>query len=115
VERHRFEIAVAAANRGDANAGARSLADRLREAEGVIEAQQVKADPVSQDLGTIVQVIAGSGAGLALAQGVAAWLRARRGVSLEIRRDARSGSIKAEVHGIDPQTALRIVELVSQD
>ena len=60
------------------------------------------------DIGTIVQVVATSGATLALAQGIAAWLRARRGVTLRIERDGKSGSVKTEVEGIDPATAMRM-------
>jgi hypothetical protein len=67
------------------------------------------------DLGAIVQVIATSGATVAIAHGIAAWLRARRGVRLRITRDERAGSIKATVQGIDPETAIRIVEFVRQD
>lgn len=115
MERHFFEIAVEATNQGEAGTRAQSLADKLREAEGVLEIERTKADPNSLDLGSIVQVIATSGATLAIAHGIAAWLRARRGVRLQITRDRRSGSIKATAQGIDPETATRIVEFVGQD
>lgn len=115
MERHRFEILVEAASRGDASIGARSLADHLREVQGVLEADRVKEDPQSLDLGATVEVIASSGATVALAQGIAAWLRTRRAASIRIKRNQHSGSIEAEVRGIDPQAAIRIIELVSRD
>lgn len=64
------------------------------------------------DLGTVVSVIATSGATLAIAQGLAAWLRARRGVTVEVEKDSKSASLKAAVAGIDPEFAVRIVELI---
>ena len=112
MERERFDLTVQAADQAEAGRAAQSLADALREAEGVLEAGRRKADPGTMDLGTIVQILATSGATLAIAQGIAAWLRARRGATLRIERDGRSGSLKAAVEGIDPEAALRIVELV---
>jgi hypothetical protein len=52
------------------------------------------------------QVIAASGATLALAQGIAEWLRRTRGTKLKIT----VGHIKAEVENITPDVAERIVE-----
>jgi hypothetical protein len=114
MERHIFDIAVETANQGEAGAGARALADKLREAEGVLETQRLKADSTTMDLGTIVQIVATSGATMAIAHGIAAWLRGRRGVTLRIERDGKSGSIKVAVNGIDPEAAVRIVEHVRE-
>lgn len=99
-----------------ANAGAqaRSLANSLIGIEGVAETKIVKANPDAMDVGSIVQVIAASGATHAIATGIAAWLRARRNVRLKYKRDPKTGSIQAEVHGIDPQAATRIIELLGQ-
>jgi Effector Associated Constant Component 1 len=66
------------------------------------------------DLGAVVTLLTTSGATLALARGLAAWLRARRGVSVTIERDGKSGSRKAAVHGFDSEAAVRIVEIVRQ-
>jgi len=107
-----FSFTVNAESHHEANAAAQALADKLRGAEGVDEVERLKADPTTMDVGTILQVIVGSGSTLAIAQGVAAWLRGRRGVKLRIERDGKSGSLKAEVEGIDPTAAMRIVEMV---
>jgi len=64
------------------------------------------------DLGAIVTVIATSGATLAIARGIAAWLRARKQASITIERDDKTGSIKAVVAGIDPEAAVRIADVV---
>jgi hypothetical protein len=92
--------------------GARSLADSLRELTGVSEVHRVKANDASMDLGAIVGIVATSGATVAIARGVADWLRLTRGTRLRIEINPRSGSIKAEVERIDPASALRIVELI---
>jgi Effector Associated Constant Component 1 len=110
-EEYRFVVAAEdAEDQAAAGQGAQALADALREADGVLEAGRQKADQDTMDLGVIVTAIATSGATLAIAQGIAAWLRARRGVTLKIEREGKAGSIKAAVQGIDPETAERIVE-----
>ncbi|MEQ1956340.1 effector-associated constant component EACC1 [Mesorhizobium yinganensis] len=89
---------------------AAEFADTLREIDGVIDTSRSKSQTDTMDLGTIVSVLATSGATLAIAQGVAAWLRARRHVVLTVERKSSSESLRAIVKGIDPQTAERIIE-----
>ncbi|NOG71991.1 effector-associated constant component EACC1 [Roseicella sp. DB1501] len=109
-QEHRF--VVASADQAGAGQAAEALADRLREVEGVLDADRGKADADSMDLGSVVTVLASSGAAVAIAQGIAAWLRNRRQATLTIERDGRTGSLKAKVEGIDAAAALRITELV---
>jgi hypothetical protein len=112
MERENYEFTVEAEDQATAGRGAVALADALREADGVLKADRRKADETTMDLGAIVSVIATSGATLAIAQGVAAWLRARRGATIRIEKDSQSGSIKATVEGIDAEAAVRIAEIV---
>lgn len=91
---------------------ARKLTDNLREISGIVSAERVKKNDNTMDLGTIIGVIATSGATLALAQGVADWLRSRRTTTLVIERDSATNSIKATVNQIDPESAKRIIEMV---
>lgn len=107
-----YQFTVEAGDQAAAGRAAMALADVLREADGVLEASREKADETTMDLGAIVTIVATSGATLALAQGIAAWLRARRGASITIERDGKTGSIKAAVAGIDPEVAVRIAEVV---
>ncbi len=109
-----YKFIVAAEDQAAAGTSANALADILREADGVLEANRGKAGNQSMDLGTIVSVIASSGATLAIAQGLAAWLRARRGATVTVERDGKSGSLKAAVTGLDPDAAIRIVEIVRE-
>lgn len=110
-----YRLTVHGEDQANTGRSATALIDTLREANGVLEADRSKADTQSMDLGTIVSVLATSGATLAIAQGLAGWLRARRGVTVTVERDGKSGSLKAAVSGIDPQTAERIVEMVRGD
>jgi hypothetical protein len=112
MERDSYEFTVEAEDQATAGAGAQALADALREADGVLEVDRSKADETTMDLGAIVSVIATSGATLAIAQGVAAWLRARKGAKISIEKNGKSGSIKAAVEGIDAEAAVRIAEIV---
>jgi len=102
----RFEIHVEAEDDRAAQQATRTLTDHLLEITGVLRVDRRKDDPNTQDLGTIVQVIAASGATLALAQGIAEWLRRTRGTKLKII----TGCIKAEVENITPDVAERIIE-----
>lgn len=110
--REEYRIVITAEDQAAAGLSAQALADVLRETDGVLEADRSKADEATMDLGAVVTVIATSGATLVLARGVAAWLKARRGASITIERKGKSGSFKATVAGIDPETAVRIAEIV---
>jgi hypothetical protein len=102
----RFAILVEAENDRAAQQATRTLADHLREVSGVLEIKRRKEDESTQDLGTIIEIVASSGATLALAQGVAEWLRRTRGTKLRVT----SGNIKTEVDNITPDVAARIIE-----
>lgn len=65
-----YKFIVAAEDQAAAGTSANALADILREADGVLEANRGKAGDQSMDIGTIVSVIASSGATLAIAQGL---------------------------------------------
>lgn len=108
-----YRFVVEAADGRSAGEGARRLADGLREVAGVSEVSRAKADESAMDLGAIVGILATSGATVAIARGLADWLRLTRGTRVKIEVNPKSGSIKAEVEKIDPATALRIVELIS--
>ncbi|HJS87983.1 MAG TPA: hypothetical protein VJ779_21225 [Acetobacteraceae bacterium] len=109
-----YRIRIEAPDEAAAAEGARRLADDLRELPGVLAADRRKADESTMDLGSIVGVIAASGATTAVAQGIADWLRRRRGTRLMIERKDGSGSIKVVVESIDPDAALRITELIGR-
>jgi hypothetical protein len=107
-----YKFTISSEDQGLAARSANALADTLRQADGVLEAVREKFNDQTMDLGTIVSVIASSGATLAIAQGLAGWLRARRAATVTVERDGKSGSLKAAVTGIDRDAAMRIVELV---
>lgn len=109
---NKYSIAIQSESEQIADVGARTLTDNLREINGVISADRIKRNDSTMDLGTIIGVIATSGATLALAQGLADWLRFRRNTTLEIERDGATNSIKVAVNQIDPETAKRIIEMV---
>jgi hypothetical protein len=67
-----YEFTIEAENQAVAGNCANALADTLREADGVLKRVRVKADADTMDLGSVVSVLATSGAALAIAQGLAA-------------------------------------------
>ena len=107
-----YSIFVEAKNEKDADVQTRSLADNFREISGVESSERKKMDENTMDLGTIVSIVATSGATLALAHGIADWLRSRRSTKLTIERDLSTNSIKSVVDQIDPETAKQIIELI---
>jgi hypothetical protein len=114
MEHESYEFAVEADDRAAAGRGAAALADSLREIDGVFESVRRRADEDAMDLGAIVDLIVSSGATLAIARGIAAWLRSRRGTRIKIYKDGKSGMIKAVVDGIDPQAAVLITEIIRE-
>jgi hypothetical protein len=112
MERSSYRFSVQAEDQAAAGRASQALADTLREAHEVLEVNRQKIDNNTMDLGSVVNAIATSGATLAIARGIAAWLQARKGASITIERDAASGNIKAAVAGIDAEAAVRIAEIV---
>jgi hypothetical protein len=108
-----YKFRIEAEDEVVAQRGTRSLADDLRELPGVVSVERQKEHPGTMDLGVIVSVLATSGATLAIARGVADWIRRTRGTRLVIEKGSRSGSIKLEVYNIDPAASERIVEIIS--
>ncbi|WP_192553517.1 effector-associated constant component EACC1 [Pseudomonas sp. IzPS59] len=109
---NQYLLTIEAENDRDSDSQARALADKVRELKGVESSDRKKSNENTMDLGAIISVIATSGASLALAQGLADWLRMRRTTNLTIERNLSTNSIKVIVERIDPETAKQIVELV---
>src|SRR5688500_20008644 len=107
-----YKICIEADDDISALRGMPSLINILREAPGVVEVARQKADDATMDLGSILTIVASSGAVLAIAQGIADWIRRNRGVRLTIEKDEKSGSIKAEIENIDRATSLKILEII---
>lgn len=112
MDRQRYRFLVAAEDQAAAGRASQALADMLREIQQVLDVDRQKADAASMDLGTIVTAITTSGATLAIAQGIAAWLRARKGASITIELDRSVGSVRAVVAGVDAEAAVRIAEII---
>jgi hypothetical protein len=112
MDKQRYRFLVAAEDQAAAGRASQALADMLGEIQQVLDVDRQKTDPATMDLGTIVTAIATSGATLAIAQGIAAWLRARKGASITIELDSGVGSVKAVVAGVDAEAAVRIAEII---
>lgn len=107
-----YRIRLDSAFEGAAEQVTKSLADELREIPGVLESSRAKDSESTMDLGTVVEVVVSSGAALAIARGIADWLRGHRNIHLTIERDSKTGSIKGTADNLDPDTALRFTEII---
>lgn len=112
VSYEQYRIVIAAEDERSSSEEAKKLADDLREVRGVTEANRRKGEDATMDLGAIVTVLARSGATVALARGIADWIRGTRMTRITIEKDPKAGSIKAIVENIDPEAAVRITELI---
>jgi len=115
VEKHTFEICVLADDDSASNQSARQLGDEIRELSGVEGVYRKKPDSATMDLGVIVQIVATSASTLAIARGIADWIRRNRGTHLKIERHSTSGSIKAEIENFDPESAHSITEVLLKE
>lgn len=109
---YNYIIKIESESERSSDVGTSVLADNLREIVGVVSVDRFKKNDSTMDLGAIISVLATSGATVALAQGIADWLRSRRSTTLVIERDGATKSIKATVSQIDPEAAKRIIELI---
>ena len=107
-----YVLTVTSDNERDADIQARSLTEKLREIREIDDVNRIKGSDRTMDLGTVISVLATSGATLALAQGIADWLRSRRSTTVTVERDSAMNSIKATVENIDPESAERIIESI---
>lgn len=109
---HSYRFLVEASSEAKGAGATRSLLQNLQETDGVVNASRTKVDDTTMDLGTALTVIMTSGATLAVAQGIADWLRRTPNTTVTIERITPAESIKAEVNNIDAATALRITEII---
>jgi Effector Associated Constant Component 1 len=106
-----YQLTVESESGGLEAAGqAGSLATALREISGVIESERSKSENDTMDLGTIVTIVLSSGATLAVARGLADWLRLRRGTRFKLQLTTGAHRLKLQLDHIDPEVALRVVE-----
>jgi hypothetical protein len=102
----RYQIQIEAEDDRAAQQATRALADQLRELPGVLRVERRKEDLSTQDLGTILEVIASSNATLAIAGGIASWLQLTRRAKVKIS----SKDLEIEVENITPAAAQRIIK-----
>ena len=107
-----YRIVLAAGDDRSSSIAAKSLSDALRGVSGVLDSQRKKLNESTMDVGTIVSIVATSSATLAIAQGIADWIRRNRGVTLTMEKSLASGSIKVAVANIDAKAAEQIIEKV---
>jgi hypothetical protein len=87
-----------------ANAAAVSLADALRDVDSSLLVTRDKANPNTQDAGSILTIVLGSTPAAAIAAGIAAWIRLRRlvvRITTEDRSIEISGSSTDAAHVIE--------------
>jgi len=85
-----FLASFADTDAATANDLAGDLAGWLHDEVSVV-ARQLRHDPLAQDVGTTVAIIAGTSSFAALAKGVAVWLARRQDARLVLRRKSSDG------------------------
>lgn len=103
-------IALQARDQAEAGRLAASLRNALLDAAPEAEIELARGDPEAMDMGslvTLIPAVLGSGAAVALAKGLQAWLTRHHGVSIEIR--TKKGQVKAA--NLTSDTALEAIKL----
>ena len=90
----------------EANELAEELRGQLERSSPGVAVSQRRERQTTQDLGTVLGVVLGAEAVVAVAKGIAAFLRAHQGASIDIKTE--DGRILAK--GITSTTALAIVQ-----
>jgi hypothetical protein len=105
-EGHDLVLSFEAASLAEANRYAAELAERLRDADAPITVTETRADPNAQDFGATLAILLGTPAVIALAKGVADWLRMRPEAKVTIK--GKNGEIIAS--GLTSGDARAIIE-----
>jgi uncharacterized membrane protein len=103
---HALTLVFEEASLADANRYAAELAERLREADAPMVVTETRADPTAQDFGATLAILLGTPAVIALAKGVAAWLRMRPEAKVTLKD--KDGTIIAS--GLTSADARAIIE-----
>lgn len=102
-----FKIKVKDVTAARANVLAAELKDVLRDAHQEVEAEQIKEDPETMDLGATLAVILGSAAVTAVARGIKAWLEKNQNVEIELHKD---GNVIAK--GLRGKDTLTLAQMI---
>ena len=103
---HELTLAFEGASLAETNRFAAELAERLRDADSPIGVREARADALAQDFGATLVLVLGTPAVLALAKGVADWLRMRPQAKLTLK--GKDGTIIAS--GLTSADARAIIE-----
>ena len=102
-----YELSFDNADPAEANRMAGELQAHLNGVSPEIEATRKRADPQSMDLGTIIGIVASSGAVLELTRALSVWLKQRSSASITIREN---GEVIAT--GVTSRDAMKILEKI---
>lgn len=83
---HWLRLSFEGAEIDDANRFAAELAERLRDADPPIDAQETRVDQSAQDFGATLVLVLGAPAVIALAKGVSGWLTMRPNAKITLKR-----------------------------
>lgn len=80
-----FTVSFDGATLADANQYAQELEHIARKLDDEVQVRREKPSPTTMDLGSVLTIVISSGAALALARGLADWMRLRRTAKITIR------------------------------
>jgi hypothetical protein len=108
-----FELTVSAGTTAQSNVYVQELATKIRKATPSVSVSRHKIDGSTMDLGATLAVILSSGAALAVAKGIADWLRKRQTASVIITKSGHE-IVKVDAKNISDFTVERLAELFYQ-
>ena len=103
---HTLTLSFDNADLGEANRFAAELGELLRDADAPIAVREARADPNAMDFGATLVIVLGTPAVIALAKGIADWLRMRPNARVTLKD--KDGSVVAS--GLTSADARAIIE-----
>ena len=111
-DNHQLSITFADASPAQVNQWAAALGTFLEDTHPQIQTHQIRKDMETMDLGTTLGIFLGSGAAIAVAKGIQAWLTKNQDATLEVStKDGKT--IKAT--GLRSKDAASLVQTLLQD
>lgn len=107
MKRFDFEIKFKGVTAARGNILAAELKNVLKDAHQDVEAEQIREDLETMDLGAILAIILGSAAVTAVARGIKAWLERNQDVEIELQKD---GHVIAK--GLRGKDALALTKMI---
>jgi hypothetical protein len=105
-----FSLSIEGVNVAQANSDVQSLEKQINLAAPAVDTKVVRSDPNAQDFGATLVLVLGTPAIIALAKGIADWLKARATGTTSLKLHDKDGNLILEVDAATSSDVRVLVE-----